>query len=316
MRKKDQKQSNLVVHVDVDSPLKLLDFYQIKGIEFSKNCLESFYETSWDRALGFFSRYNIQATFFVVGDELEDSEAIQKVILKAHEAGHEIENHTYSHLFGLSTLSDDRIICDIEKCNEIIERITGRTPIGFRSPGYSINSNIINTLEGMGFKYDSSGFWSIINPILRISHNLLFKNGLKNVGFGCVTRKLGQEPYQPHTDNWLVLSNRHRNFLELPLPRTGGLGLPFYNNFNLLAPASYTNFISKYINRMCLVYLFHIIEFMDLSDNIPFELKVHPNLKTPVNKKIELSEKILTNLGNRYELIRTSDLVENYLALR
>lgn len=299
----------LIVHVDVDSPIKLMEFYQIRGIKFDTIDLESFYETSWDRALQFFEKHNVKATFFVVGDELENSAVIKKIVLKAHNAGHEIENHTYSHPFGLATLSDDEIVNEIIKCNEIIKQVTGRPPIGFRSPGYSINSKIINLLEGNGFKYDSSGFWSIMNPILKISHKLIFKNGLKNKGFGYVTRKLGQKPYSPDANNWLLKSNHKRKFWELPLPRTRVLGLPFYNNFNLWTPTLYTNIISKFISKPYIVYLFHIIEFMDLDDSIPHKLKVHPNLKTPLTIKIRRSEKIMTNLLTRYELMKTEDLV-------
>ena len=310
MKNKKSNQPKLVVHVDIDSPIKLMNFYQIKGIKFETKDLEMFYETSLNRALQFFEKHNVKATFFVVGDELESSKVIQKVILKVHEAGHEIENHTYSHPFGLATLSDDNIIYEIKKCSEIIELVTGRTPIGFRSPGYSINSKIINLLQDNGFKYDSSGFWSIMNPILKSSHKLLFKNGLKNEGFGYVTRKLGQKPYTPDTDNWLLRSNNNRKFWELPLPRTGILGLPFYNNFNLWTPSAYANLISKFISKPYIVYLFHIIEFMDLNDSIPHELNVHPNLTIPLNKKIKRAEKIMTNLYTRYKLINTEKLVQ------
>jgi len=310
MKKKMQNPPKLVIHVDVDSPIKLMRFYQISGVEFDLKDLELFYETSWTRALQCFEKHNVKATFFVVGDELERSEVIRKVIFKAHQAGHEIENHTYSHPFGLATLSDDKIIYEIKKCSEIIEQVTGRRPIGFRSPGYSINSKIINLLQDNGLKYDSSGFWSIMNPILKSSHKLLFKNGLKNEGFGYVTRKLGQKPYAPDPNNWLHTSNNNRKFWELPLPRTKILGLPFYNNFNLWTPSVIANLISKRISKPYIVYLFHIIEFMDLNDNLPLELNVHPNFKTPLTKKLRRSEKIMTNLLTRYELMKTEKLVQ------
>jgi hypothetical protein len=34
-----------------------------------------------------------------------------------------------------------------------------------------------------------------MNPILEYGHKFLFKNGLKNEGFGYVTRKISHEPY-------------------------------------------------------------------------------------------------------------------------
>jgi peptidoglycan-N-acetylglucosamine deacetylase len=300
---------SLLVHLDVDSPLKLLNFYQVKGVHYDLNQLEKFYETSWSRALDFFDRHNIKVTFFVVGDELPQSELIKRIILKAHNAGHEIENHTYSHPFGLTTLSTDSVVDEIKKCNAIIKSVTGRTPIGFRSPGYSVNTQIINLLEQLGFAYDSSGFWSIMNPILHNTHKFLFKGGLKNDGFGHVTRRLPRRPYIPASSDWLIPS-RDRNILELPLPRTALFSLPFYHNFNLWAPSLFANLAARQIKSPYLLYLFHIIEFMDLTDDIPRALSVHPNLKTSVRDKIKASDRIISNLLKRYSHMRTSEYID------
>lgn len=306
---KSIEKPKLLIHIDVDSPLKLLEFYQKKGVNFEQKDLEKFYEISFNRAFDFFDKHKLKATFFVVGNELENSPAIQKVILKASSLGHEIENHTYSHPFGLTTLNDEEIISELLKCNEIIRNITSINPVGFRSPGYSINTNIINILKNNGFRYDSSGFWSIMNPILEYGHKFLFKGGLKNEGFGFVTSKLPHEPFFPENNNWQKKSGNTGNFIEIPLPRTRLSGLPFYNNINLWTPKLYSSIISKTIKRKKLVYLFHAIEFMDITDNLPPELSVHPNLKTPLDVKLERSGKIINDLLKRYEHISTRKLL-------
>ena len=61
------------------------------------------------------------------------------------------------------------------------------------------------------------------------------------------------------------------------------------------------------------MYLLHIIEFMDMSDFIPNELSVHPNIRTPVSNKIQKSKKILSNLVKQYELTSTRDFVMSFL---
>jgi peptidoglycan/xylan/chitin deacetylase (PgdA/CDA1 family) len=302
----------LLIHVDVDSPLALMRFYGISGINYSSKELETFYFKSWERIMDFFHRKNIKATFFLVGEELEHSDSIKKIIKQAHALGHEIENHTYSHPFGLARLSDEEIKNEIVKCNKIINDITGCAPIGFRSPGYNINTNSINIIEDLGFKYDSSGFWSLMNTVLKSTHKLFFKNGLKNADFGDSSKKLLQQAYRPHREDWLK-STSDRKFLELPLPRTSFFNLPFYNNFNLFTPALYSNFISKTINKPFIIYLFHIIEFMDLSDGIPLELSIHPNVKIAAKEKIKRSETILTNLLSRYRFLKTAEFVETSL---
>lgn len=310
---KDRNKRKLIISVDVDSPAKLLNFYKIRDVNFDRDKLDSFYEKSWSRALSFFDSFNIKATFFVVGDEIENSEVVKNVVLQAHRAGHEIENHTYSHPFGLASLPEDTIREEIGRCNQIIEKTTGVAPVGFRSPGYSVNSKVINIAADLGLQYDSSGFWSILNPTLRIFHRLLFKNGLSNPDFGFVSSKLRQSPYMPSAEDWLVPAAGTRHFWELPFPRTNALGLPFYNNFNLWAPPAFSTFFSKRIDRPYLMYLFHIIEFMDLSDGVPEELSVHPNVRMSVRNKREMSGRIVSSLLERYEVVRGRQFVGSLL---
>jgi len=302
-------QQKLVISIDIDSPAKLLNFHRIREIAFDQDKLDAFYRTAWDRALEFFDDLNIKATFFVVGDELESSAVIRDVVLRAHRAGHEIENHTYSHPYGLASLPEQTIREEIMRCNQVIEKTTGIAPAGFRSPGYSVNSKVINVASDLGLKYDSSGFWSILNPVLKTFHRLIFKNGLSNPDFGLVTSKLRQYPYRPSADDWMVPDSVAHPFWELPFPRTDVLALPFYNNFNLWAFPAYSDYVSKRIDRPYMMYLFHIIEFMDLSDGLPAELAVHPNVKMSVRDKLAKSKAIVSNLLERHEWVRAREFV-------
>ena len=294
----------LLIHIDVDSPLKLIDFYKLYGIDFNESQLINFYKIAFERALNFFNDFSIKGTFFLVGNELEKSSEIKNIIKNAFEEKHEIENHTYSHPFGLTSLSEIEIKNEILKCDEIIKSITAVKPIGFRAPGYSMNSQTINMLEELNYKYDSSGFWSIMNYFAKLKNKNINKNS-----WGNITSKLPHNPYFPNTIDWLD-SKEKRKIIELPLPRTKILGLPFYNNFNLWAPNIYSNYFSKTINRDCLVYLFHLIEFVDLNDDIPKELSIHPNLNTPIENKIKNSKLILNNLLKRYDCVRTKDYLD------
>lgn len=309
-----KEELSLLVHVDVDSPIKLLNFYQINNVNYNTETLEQFYKTAFERALNFFSDQNIKASFFVVGDELQ-SQSVRGTLRKAHLDGHEIENHTFSHPFGLAGLERGQRKEEIVRCNELIFQTTGRKPIGFRSPGYSINDELIDELDQLGFTYDSSGFWSIMNFVLKVSHKMLFKNGLKNEGFGQVTSKLPHMPYTPDKSDWLTPGSG-RKIIELPLPRTPFFQLPFYHNFNLWSPSIYSDVVSKSIRKPCLVYLFHIIEFMDMKDNIPNELSVHPNFKVSVGQKLKRSKTIMDNLMKRYAITKTGDFCSNYNSLK
>jgi peptidoglycan/xylan/chitin deacetylase (PgdA/CDA1 family) len=63
-------------------------------------------------------KFNAQATFFCVGDNiLKYPEVFKKILLR----GHHIGNHTFNHLKGWQT-DDDGYIENIAKCEEIISK--------------------------------------------------------------------------------------------------------------------------------------------------------------------------------------------------
>lgn len=89
-------------------------------------------------------KYNARATFFVLGVQLQSKEA-KKLVAKSAKYGNEIASHTYSHK-NLATLS----VADIRKesldTENLIYKITGKTPALTRPPYGSINNNVKSTI--------------------------------------------------------------------------------------------------------------------------------------------------------------------------
>lgn len=74
--------------------------------------------------------YGARATFFVIGSKAEKN---PETVKRAHEDGHLIGNHTYSHIdFYESSLTE--IEEDIQKGSDVIEQITGERPLFLRAP--------------------------------------------------------------------------------------------------------------------------------------------------------------------------------------
>jgi len=303
-----KKKKQVSFHVDLDSPLKLLDFYGFKNVRYTTQQLDDFYTICMSRMLDFFGKNNIKATFFIVGDDLERSVQFQKMIQMAHNQGHELANHTCSHPFGLSKMKDEEIIDEIRKCDSIIKDLTGSSPVGFRAPGYDISSKIINILNDNGYIYDSSVFWSIINPIIKLYHRIHSKSEIHS-GFGENSFKLPKLPYHPNKHN-ILKGNNPIPFVEIPLP-TNNFLLPYYSNFHLMYPNFIFKNLLKSLNHSYFVYLFHAIEFMDMTDNIPNELSVHSNIKTPVNEKLDKFNKIINTILESHEYVRTDIWAKN-----
>jgi peptidoglycan/xylan/chitin deacetylase (PgdA/CDA1 family) len=160
-------EARYTIHVDIDSPVTLANFYNVELADYNQAKLEAFYNKTFERMLDTFDKLGVKATFFCVASELEKSTKIREVLKSAIGRGHFIANHTYTHPFGLNELSEDKIIDEIQKANEVIESQLQVRPIGFRSPGYAIDTNTINLLEKHHIQYDSSAGWAIFHVIFK-----------------------------------------------------------------------------------------------------------------------------------------------------
>ena len=93
-------------------------------------------------------KYNVQATFFVVGDWVDRYPESVKAL---HDAGHEIMNHSNNHAH-LPQLSTQQIINDLNACNDKIEALTGVRPTLIRPPYGDYDDNSILAIRSMGME--------------------------------------------------------------------------------------------------------------------------------------------------------------------
>lgn len=299
-------------HVDVDSPILLSRFYGNSAIGYDLKSLESFYENTFRRAFSLFDEFGIKATFFCVGEEIVKSPLIANLLKEACDKGHAIANHTFSHPFGMNTLSNDEIENEIVKCNEAIKNAIGHYPVGFRAPGYAIDTNVINILEKKGILYDSSAGWPVFHILLKGMAMLrrINKNIKMDVGYGETNSFFRKLPYTPSEHNWKKVSDKKRKIKQFPLPTSFQL-LPYYCNFHLSLPSYLRNIFLKNVDNSHLVYLFHIIEFASVHDEfIPKNIARHPNIQIEFEKKNILFKSFLAQLLKG----RHSILTEKYIA--
>ena len=72
-----------------------------------------------DRVLDILDRARLRATFFVIGEKLDDSKA-SVLMAQAHAAGHWIGNHTYTHTVPLGELDEARALEELERTEEAL----------------------------------------------------------------------------------------------------------------------------------------------------------------------------------------------------
>jgi peptidoglycan/xylan/chitin deacetylase (PgdA/CDA1 family) len=79
-------------------------------------------------------KYNVKATFFVLGKNVEKYPQILKRIVNE---GHAVGNHGYSHVYSNIYQSTDSLLEEVKITEEAIARISGIKPNLFRAPGGS-----------------------------------------------------------------------------------------------------------------------------------------------------------------------------------
>lgn len=103
------------------------------------------YEPYTSQILDILKEYNIKATFFLVGKNIEKH---PKIVKRIWEEGHAIGNHTYNHRRFFYTLFP-AIREDILKCQGLIKGITGVNTSLFRQPLGMRNPSIVKMVEDL-----------------------------------------------------------------------------------------------------------------------------------------------------------------------
>ena len=96
--------------------------------------------------LDILKKRNLKATFFVLGLQ---ANKYPEIIKRIHDEGHIIGNHTYGHK-NLAKLKPAEIKKEIEKTNNLIEKITGEKPKYIRPPYGSVNKAVISAINDAG----------------------------------------------------------------------------------------------------------------------------------------------------------------------
>jgi polysaccharide deacetylase family protein (PEP-CTERM system associated) len=109
-----------------------------------------------DALLNLFDELGARATFFVLGMAARAHPELPKRIV---EHGHEIGCHGDAHR-PVHTQSPDEFADDLRAAKATIEELTGRTPVGYRAPAFSITRSseawAHRILAQEGFSYDAS----------------------------------------------------------------------------------------------------------------------------------------------------------------
>jgi polysaccharide deacetylase family protein (PEP-CTERM system associated) len=109
------------------------------------------------RLLDLFAKYNVKATFFVLGWV---AERYPELISEIHRQGHEIASHGYSHRRA-TTQTRKEFYEDVKRSKDHLENLFGERITGYRAPSFSIgydNEWAFEVLSELDFGYSSSTY--------------------------------------------------------------------------------------------------------------------------------------------------------------
>lgn len=93
--------------------------------------------------LDILKKYNVKATFYVIGEKVQYN---KKIIKRQYEEGHEIGNHTYTHI-NVSKNGYNKINKEIGDTQSVVKSITGVYPKTFRPPYRAISKDMCEIIK-------------------------------------------------------------------------------------------------------------------------------------------------------------------------
>ena len=134
--------------VGASAAVRELPIYCVKRDD---KCISLTFDAAWgnedtQQLISILGKYNVKATFFVVGDWVDKFPQSVKAL---GDAGHEVMSHSLKHDH-FAQMKREEIISDLNACNEKIGAVTGKTPVLFRCPYGEYDDHVINAVNSTG----------------------------------------------------------------------------------------------------------------------------------------------------------------------
>lgn len=226
-------------------------------------------------------RYDVKATFFVVGDVMRHH---PDLVRRIYEGGHEIGCHGWSHR-PLWSLAPERFAQELEEFDRDASPVVPKEEIvGFRAPTFSLDERTawaLDILQQHGYRYDSSIF-----PV-------------RNYMYG--VDDCPSCPYRPRS-NALTDHHRGEGVIEFPLTacRAAGLALPVSGGF--------------YLRATPLFLLRYLLSRVNAAGD-PFVIYMHPwegDVETPRIKGLSPFERFVTYHNRASTLQKLEALLQRF----
>lgn len=293
------------VNVDLDSIPQYCRIHGLRDDNLPAETALAIYRRGLERFLELFALRRVPATFFAIGEDLLD-EASAATLRAAAEAGHEIGNHTFSHDYALTRRTPAEIAEEVARGEEAIAAAVGRTPRGFRAPGYTLTPELYGVLLDRGYLYDSSVFPAAPYYAAKagiIGARTLIRRPTRAVLDRPEVLLAPTKPYFPDPDE--PYRRGHGKTIELPIAVAPFTRAPFIGTSALAFPRPAVKVIYRTLRGQPLLnFELHGIDLLDEDDlHFPALARRQPDLKVPRSLKRERLKEILTWISNDFEIV-------------
>jgi peptidoglycan-N-acetylglucosamine deacetylase len=291
--------------IDIDNQWSYMKTHGDEGWE----AMPSYLDILVPRVVDVMKDLNLKITFFIVGQDavLEKNAAALRMITAT---GHDVGNHSFHHEPWLHLYTDEQVEEEIASAEKAIEKVTGRRPICFRGPGFSISKTVLKVLSRRGYICDASTFPTFLGPLARAYYFMTSKLDKEELAqrkalFGKMTD--GFRPLKPYRLN---LDGQDTQLLEIPVTTMPIVKIPIHVSY-LLYLGVFSPFLAvlyfKVAVLMCrlmgvqLSLLLHPLDFMG-CDDVP-ELAFFPAMNLPSHRKVQMVHRILRIFSKHYTVL-------------
>ena len=269
----------------------------------------SYLETVVPRALAFLKERKLSITFFIVGQDAaldKNRDAIASIAA----AGHEIGNHSFKHEPWLHLYSKQELVEEFEKTEEALEDVTGKVPVGFRGPGYSLSPTVLEVLAERNYEYDCSTLPTYIAPLARAYYFF------KSPEMSDEEREKRKKLFGKLSDGFQSLKPRMikaagKELVEIPVTTFPGIKTPIHFSYLLyLSTISHAAAKAYWHSALfacratgvCPSLLLHPLDFLS-GDDAP-ELKFFPGMNISADDKLAFISEVLATYAENFDIVQ------------
>ena len=252
------------------------------------------------------NNFDLRITFMVVGLDATIEENLPP-LKEIASTGHEIGNHSFKHEPWLQRYCWGDVVDELRAAEDALHRFCDRDIVGFRGPGYSLSSDVLDWLSQQNYIYDASTFPTFLGPISRLYY--FFRSGLtteeklvRSSLFGSFAdgfRRL--RPYK-----WVT---NYGEILEIPVSTMPISRMPFHFTY-LHFLGQFSPLLARTYFKMCLFLckvtkyspslLMHPLDFLGGDEIHP--LRFFPGMKSKGVDKRKLMKDLLQILTRSFDV--------------